>query len=58
MIVKKPSYKKHSEYLGKTIYKRVAGTGSHGGNWLTESCTFQTLSRAKSFIEYYYKPQN
>ena len=59
MITKKPYYKKHSEYLGKTIYKRLPGTGSHGGNWMTDSTTFISLQRAKAFLAYYYyKPTN
>lgn len=48
-----PKYKKHSEYLGKTIYKRIAGTGASGGAWMVDSVTYSSLASAKLAIEFY-----
>jgi hypothetical protein len=53
MLVTPPKFKKHSEYLGKTIYKRVANTGTSGGLWMVDSVMYQTLDRAKKAIEFY-----
>ncbi len=53
MIVTRPKFKKHSEYLGKTIYKRVANTGTSGGLWMVDSVMHQTLASAKKAIEFY-----
>ena len=50
-----PKYKKHSEYLGKTIYKRIAGTGTSGGMWMVDSVIYTSLASAKSAIEFYNK---
>jgi len=55
MIVTRPKFKKHSEYLGKTIYKRVANTGTSGGSWMVDSVIYQTLANAKMAIEFYSK---
>lgn len=48
-----PKYKKHSEYLGKTIYKRIAGTGTSGGAWMVNSASYKSLAIAKSAIEFH-----
>lgn len=48
-----PKYKKHSEYLGQTIYKRIAGTGTSGGIWMVNSVSYKSLAIAKSVIEFY-----
>ena len=48
-----PKYTKHSEYLGKTIYKRIAKTGTSGGIWKVDSSTFKSLASAKSAVEFY-----
>jgi len=50
-----PKYKKHSEYLGKTIYKRIAGTGTSGGTWMVDSVVYKSLSSAKLAIEFYHQ---
>jgi hypothetical protein len=55
IITLPPKYKKHSEYLGYTIYKRLPNTGTSGGMWLTHSTTFQSLARVKAYIDYYEK---
>ena len=52
MITLAPKYTKHSIYLGFTIYKRKANTGTSGGMWLADSTTFKTLDRAKSWLEH------
>ena len=54
MITLTPRYKKHSEYLGHTIYKRQPNTGTHGGMWVTDSVLFKSLSRVKAYLEFYY----
>jgi hypothetical protein len=54
MIVE-PKWKKHSEYLGKIIYKRLPNTGSHGGNWMTDSTLFKSLAKAKAYIDFYHQ---
>lgn len=48
-----PKYKKHSEYLGKVIYKRIAGTGTSGGAWMVNSVSCKSLTMAKKMIEFY-----
>jgi hypothetical protein len=48
-----PKYTKHSEYLGKIIYKRMAKTGTSGGMWMVDSSTYQSLAMAKAAIEFY-----
>lgn len=50
-----PKYKKHSEHLGKIIYKRVSGTGTSGGMWMVDSVMYRSLERAKLAIEFYNK---
>ena len=50
-----PKYKKHSEYLGVTIYKRVANTGTSGGAWMAKSVQYKSLALAKQAIEFYNK---
>lgn len=52
-MILEPKYTKHSEYLGKTIYKRIAGTGTSGGMWMVDSVMYKTLDRAKMAIEFY-----
>ena len=54
MITLAPKYKKQSEYLGKTIYKRLPNTGTSGGMWLADSTTFQSLACVKAYLEYYH----
>jgi hypothetical protein len=52
MLVLTPKYKKHSEYRGATIFKRLPNSGTHGGMWMVRSTTFKTLSSAKCYVDY------
>jgi len=54
MIIQ-PKFKKHSEYLGVTVYKRLPNTGSHGGSWMADSVMFKSLSALKAYLDFYHK---
>jgi len=58
MITLPPKFKKHSEYLGRTIYKRIKGTGTHGGLWMVDSVLYKSLAAAKSATEFYHLQTN
>jgi len=57
MITKSPSYTVHSTHCGIIIFKRKAGTGSHGGGWLCSNTTFKSLAQAKSYAARQWAPQ-
>ena len=52
MITLAPRYKKHSDYRGVTIYKRLPNSGTHGGIWSVRANTFKTLASAKRYLDY------
>lgn len=50
ILTKKASWMLHSELRGVPIYKRVGGTGTACGNWLTPGTYHNSLVAAKNYI--------